>query len=94
MLKDKNPLLKIKFKKEKPRLSSIFNYIYESLYALYDLVLDDPIENFWYECLNIIISYLQLIAFIFDKTVSIIKKSKFLIYTIKYSFGQFGNKIN
>ncbi len=76
MLKDKNPLLKIKFKKEKQRLSSIFNYIYESLYALYDLILDDPIENFWYECLNIIISYLQLIAFIFDKTVSIIKKIK------------------
>jgi hypothetical protein len=72
MLKDKNPLLTIKLKKLNPKLSNIFNSIFESLYALYDVILDDPIENFWYECFNIIISYSQLIAFIFDKTVSLI----------------------
>lgn len=72
MLKDKNPLLTIKLKKQNPKLSNIFNSIYESLFALYDVILDDPIENFWYECFNIIISYFQLIAFIFDKTVSLI----------------------
>jgi hypothetical protein len=72
MLKDKNPLLTIKLKKLNPKLSNIFNSIFESLYALYDVILDDPIENFWYECFNIIISYFQLIAFIFDKTVSLI----------------------
>ena len=72
MLKDKKSLLKLNFKKQIPQLSNIFDYIFESLYALYDLILDDPIENFWYESFNIIISYLQLIAFIFDKTVSII----------------------
>ena len=72
MLKDKNPLLTIKLEKQKPKLSNIFNYIFESLYALYDVILDDPIENFWYEVFNIIISYFQLIAFIFDKTVSLI----------------------
>ena len=72
MLKDKKSLLKLNFKKQIPQLSNIFDYIFESLYALYDLILDDPIENFCYESFNIIISYLQLIAFIFDKTVSII----------------------
>ena len=71
MLKDKNSLLKLNFNKQIPQLSNIFDYIFESLYALYDLILDDPIENFWYESFNIIISYLQLIAFVFDKTVSI-----------------------
>jgi len=75
MFKDKNPLLKLKFEKEKRELSNLFNDIFESLYALYDFILDDPIENFWYECFNIIISYLQLIAFIFDKTVSLIYDS-------------------
>ena len=72
MLKDKHSLLKLNFKKQIPQLSNMLDYIFESLYALYDLILDNPIENFWYEIFNIIISYLQLIAFIFDKTVSII----------------------
>ena len=72
MLKDKNSLLKLYFKKKIPQLSNMLDYIFESLYSLYDLLLDEPIENFWYESFNIIMSYLQLIAFIFDKTVSII----------------------
>ena len=76
MLKDKNPLLNLNFKKQKQKLSNIFNYIFESLYELYDFILDDPLENFWFECFNIIISYLQLIVFIFDKTVSLIYNSK------------------
>ena len=42
----------------------------EGLYALFCLMLDDPIENFWYECINIIISYLQLISLSFDESVS------------------------
>lgn len=72
MLKDKSPLLKINFKKENQYLSNVINNFIESLYALYDYILDDPIEILWYECLSIIINYLQIIAFIFDKTVSII----------------------
>ena len=72
MLKDKNSLLNLYFKKKIPQLSNMLDYIFESLYSLYDLLLDEPIENFWYESFNIIMSYLQLIAFIFDKTVSII----------------------
>ena len=70
MLKEKNPLIKLKFKEEKDLFFSIQSNIFESLYALYDFILDDPIRIFWYECLNILLSYLQLIAFIFDKTVS------------------------
>ena len=77
MLIDKNPLLTINLKKEKPKLSNALSNIFECLYALYDYLLDDPIENFWFECFNIIISYLQLITFIFDKTVSKIKIASF-----------------
>ena len=77
MLKDKNPLLTINLKKEKPKLSNALSNIFEYRDALYDYLLDDPIENFWFECFNIIISYLQLITFIFDKTVSKIKIASF-----------------
>ena len=74
MLKEKNPLLKLKLKNENMLISIIFNNIFEAFYALYDYLLQDPIENFWYECFSIILSYLQLISFIFGENVSLIYK--------------------
>ena len=70
MLKEKNPLLKLKFKKERTLIFNIRYLNFESLYSLYALILENPIDNFWYECFNIILGYMQLIIFMFDKTVS------------------------
>jgi len=69
MLKDKNPVLKIKIKKEN---SSSVNKLYEALFSLYCFILNDSIEIFFLDFLGILLSYLQLIAFIFEDTVSII----------------------
>ena len=69
MLKDKNPVLKIKIKVEN---SSSVNKFFEALYSLYDFILNDSIEIFFLDFLGIFLSYLQLIAFIFEDTVSII----------------------
>ena len=69
MLKDKNPILKIKINLEN---SSSVNKFYEALYLLYDFILNDSIEIFFLDFLGILLSYLQLIAFIFEDTVSII----------------------
>ena len=73
MLKEKNPLLKLELEKNKPILTKLINFSFEALYELYDFILDSPIENLWYEYIIIILSYLQLIALLFDDTVSIIK---------------------
>ena len=73
MLKEKNPLLKLELEKNKPKLTKIMNFSFEALYELYEFLLDSPIENLWYEYAIIILSYLQLIALIFDETVSIIE---------------------
>ena len=70
MLKEKNPVLKLKIKIEN---STSVNKIFESLYSLYHFILNEPIENFFLDFLSILLSYLQLIAFIFEDTVSIIK---------------------
>ncbi len=70
MLKEKNPLLKIKLKEEKFTINKKIINILESFFALYDLILEKPIENFWYECFGIIIGYTQILLYIFDKTVS------------------------
>ena len=67
-MKEKCSILKLKVKESK--MSTSFNNFIESLYALYDYMLEDPIENFWYECLGIIISHIQLLIYLFDKTVS------------------------
>ena len=72
MLKEKNPLLKLKLNNNKKFLSDLYDSFSEGIFMLYDFILEEPVENFWYECFNIIISYSQLIAFIFDKTVSLI----------------------
>jgi hypothetical protein len=76
MIREKNPLLKLELKKEKSIIFNNINDIFECLYELYDLMLDNPIENIWYECLSIVISYFQLIALMFDKIVSIINNIK------------------
>lgn len=72
MLKEKNPLLNLKLNHNKRFLSDLYDSFSEGIFMLYDFILEEPVENFWYECFNIIISYFQLIAFIFDKTVSLI----------------------
>ena len=74
MLREKNPLLNIKITKKRSILIEYYNSFTESLYSLFDLILKDPIENFWLECFNILLGYCQLIAFIFDSTVNIINR--------------------
>ena len=76
MIKEKGSILKLNAKKNDSKMSTSFNNFSESLYALYDYILEDPIENFWYECISIILSYLQIMSFIFKKEVSLASNSK------------------
>ena len=78
MLKEKNSLLILKIKNQKSVVYPILRNLYESLYSLFDSILDQPIENIWYECIIITLGYLQLIIYIFDRTVSKISKLFYL----------------
>lgn len=89
MSKEKNPLLNINLSKKRNILINFYINISESLYSLFVLILEDPIENFWFEIFNIIFGYFQLFAYLFDSTVSIY----LIIYNKFYSFIQFGIKI-
>ena len=73
MIQEKNPLINLKLSKKSSILNTLYKQISESLYSVFDLILENPIENFWFECFIIFIGYLQLILFIFDPTVSIYK---------------------
>ena len=90
MLKEKNSLLIFEIKERKSVMRQFLRNIFESLYSLFDSILEQPIENMWYESIIIILGYLQLIIYIFDKTVS--KITKLFLPILKYSFIQFGNK--
>ncbi len=70
MLKENNPLLHINIKEEELDIKKIMKYIFKSLYIIFDLILENPIENFWYEFMAIIIAYIQILFCLFEKTVS------------------------
>ena len=69
MLKEAN-LLKLKLHKSTSFLFKFYNDNSEILFTLYDLLLENPIEIFWYEFIHIFFGYSQLIAYLFDATVS------------------------
>lgn len=71
MSKEKSPLLNINLKNKKSIFIEFYNSLTVSLYSLFDLILDEPIENFWLECFNTIFGYIHIIWFIFDSTVRI-----------------------
>ena len=79
-------ILKLKIHKSTSFLLKFYNDNSEVLFTLYDLLLENPIEIFWYEFVHIFFGYSQLIAYLFDSTVSIQ-----LIIEI-YSLLQFGIK--
>ena len=73
MIKETNPLLKLKLVKKSSSFSQFYNNYSELFYELYIKLLDNSIENLWSECFIILFSYIQIIAYIFDPIVSIIK---------------------
>lgn len=50
--------------------SNKFSEFYNGLFTLFYFILQKPLENFWYECISLLIQYFQLAIFIIDSTVS------------------------
>ena len=70
MIAEKSPLLKIKLNKKELFIIKFYRDFVEGLYALYCFMLDDPIENFWYEIISISLGYFQLLIYVIDESVS------------------------
>ena len=70
MLKEQNPLINLNLEKKSIFISNSLTLIYEGLYELYRYLLEDPFESFWFECIGIIIGYLQILLYLIDKTVN------------------------
>ena len=70
MLKEPNPLIDLNIEKKPIFISSFLKLIYESLYELFRYILEDPFENFWFECIGIVMGYAQILLYLIDKTVN------------------------
>lgn len=70
MINEKHPILNIKLNKELSILRQLYKEFIEGLYELFCLMLEDPVENFWYECISMALGYFQLLIYIIDETVS------------------------
>jgi len=86
MIREKNPLLTLKLQKSISPLMSLYNNNVESFYDLYEILLEAPFENIWLEIIHILFGYCQLIAYLFDATVSNI------FLNVPFSFHLFGIK--
>ena len=69
MIKEKNSLLTANLIQRGSK-HELKNSLYESCYYLFCIIMENPIENFWFECFNILSGYLQLIAYQFDSIVN------------------------
>ena len=69
MLKENENLLDLKFQREKIIYSKTRKLVYEALYELFFLILQSPIEKILFEIISILLSYLQILMFIFNRTV-------------------------
>ena len=73
MMVEKNSILSIQLNQKISPLTKFYKELIEALYELFCFILDDPVENFWYECISLSLGYFQLLIYIIDETVSSIK---------------------
>ena len=69
MIKEKNPLIDLKLSKKESNFNKLYKTSSETFYLLFDLILEDPIENIWFELINIFSGYLQLLMYLLDPTL-------------------------
>ena len=70
MIAEKSSVLKIKLNKKELSIIKFYRDFVEGLYALFCFMLNDPVENFWYESISISLGYFQILIYIIDESVS------------------------
>ena len=65
-------LIQAKIQKNDSFLRGQTKKLLESIYLVFYFMLKNPLENFWWECISIIIQYADMFLYLADKTVSII----------------------
>ena len=72
MLGELKKLIRIKIQQNNSFIRDLIKNSLESTFLLFYYLLKNPLENFWWECISIIIQYADMFLYLADKTVSII----------------------
>ena len=84
MNNENKAILRAEIIKNESKFRKMLEEYMEGFYSLFYLILKNPLDNFWWECISITIQYAQLLIFIINQTVRII------FININYSLLQFG----
>ena len=57
--------------KKESKYKKIVENIIDRIYEVFFYILKNPFDNIYWECISLIIQYLQLIIFVLDESVSI-----------------------
>ena len=71
MHNDGKKILNAEIMKKKSKIKSKIKELLEGVFSIFYFILKNPLDNLWWECISLIIQYLQLIIFIVDETVSL-----------------------
>ena len=69
MNNENNAISRVEIKKNESKLKKFLEEYIEGFYSLFYLILKNPLDNFWWECISITIQYSQLLIFIINETV-------------------------
>ena len=85
MQNESKKILDAEIIKKDSKIKSKIKELLEGFFYTFYFILKNPLDNLWWECISLLIQYLQLITFAFDEAVS--------FYYLIYSFGVFGIEI-
>lgn len=71
MQNDGKKILKAEIIQKESKIELSIKNLLDGFFLIFDYILKDPLDNLWWECISIIIQYLQLIIFIVDEIVSL-----------------------
>ena len=64
-------IMKAEINKRENELTKKIDEFYNGFNELFYLILKNPLDNLWWECISLTLQYSQMILFIVNKTVSI-----------------------
>ena len=70
MQNDYKKILKVEIDQKESKSNEIILNILDGVFEVFFYILKNPLDNFWWECISLVIQYSQLIIFTIDETVS------------------------
>ena len=70
MQNDYKKILKVEIDQKESKSNEIILNSLDGVFEVFFYILKNPLDNFWWECISLVIQYSQLIIFTIDETVS------------------------